>query len=208
MDQGQTHRSPSGSPQQSDARCTALAIMSKNHWSKKARWLGHHLETHGLVELHAHKPEVDPHLDVLLDLLLPHRQIAHSNTHAEGLIQLELDCSFPLVYLKTRPSRILNSKDTSVWYWYVRHHSSTPTYPPDGFFRDSKAIAARSLWTKASSVAMMHHNCLRCLEHDSGGAGAFTWCQGDNRVVVIGCLMEHMVVERILPLEDSHQIAL
>jgi hypothetical protein len=35
--------------------------------------LAAYLDTHGLVEFHAHKPEVDPHLHVLLDLLLPHR---------------------------------------------------------------------------------------------------------------------------------------
>jgi hypothetical protein len=43
--------------------------------------------------------EVDAHLDVLLDLLLLHRQVANGNTHAKNLLELELDGCLSLVHL-------------------------------------------------------------------------------------------------------------
>jgi hypothetical protein len=50
-------------------------------------------EASGFTVLHAHKPEVDDHRDVLLDPRLLHLQVA------EDLIHLENDCSFCLVYI-------------------------------------------------------------------------------------------------------------
>jgi hypothetical protein len=50
-------------------------------------------EASRFTRLHAHKSEVDAHLDVLLDPCLLHRQVA------EDLIHLENDCSFCLVYI-------------------------------------------------------------------------------------------------------------
>jgi hypothetical protein len=55
------------------------------------------LHTH--THTHTHKPEVDAHLDVLFILRLLHRQVSSGETHAEDLIQLEIDCSFCLIYL-------------------------------------------------------------------------------------------------------------
>ena len=43
--------------------------------------------------------EVDAHLDVLLDLLLLHRQVTNSDTHAKDLLELKLDCSLRLIHL-------------------------------------------------------------------------------------------------------------
>lgn len=56
--------------------------------------------THVLpVLLEQGNQEVDAHLDVLLDLLLLHRQVAHRDAHAQHLLELELDCRFRLVHL-------------------------------------------------------------------------------------------------------------
>lgn len=52
--------------------------------------------------------EVDSHLNVLLDWLLLHQQVAHGDTHAEDLSQLELDCSFRLFYFAFQRFQVRN----------------------------------------------------------------------------------------------------
>jgi hypothetical protein len=67
------------------------------------------IRTHILpVLLEKGHKEVDAHLEVLLDLLLVHRQVTHSNTHAENLLQLELDSSFGLIDLGFKRLRVTN----------------------------------------------------------------------------------------------------
>ena len=67
------------------------------------------IRTHILpVLLQKGHKEVDAHLEVLLDLLLVHRQVTHSNTHAKNLLELELDCSFCLVDLGFKRFRVTN----------------------------------------------------------------------------------------------------